>query len=49
MPSYKKKQKKKKQEKTEAEKLTNKAKSARLQYPEDHRKKRRKCTSGFHH
>ena len=38
-----------KQEKAETGKLTNKAKSPYLQYPEDHRKRRRKCPSGFHH
>ena len=42
-------QNKTKQEKTETDKLTNKAKSPCLQYPEDHRKRRRKCPSGFHH
>ena len=41
--------KKKKQEKTETDKLTSKAKSPGLQYPEDHRKRRRKFPSGFHH
>ena len=41
--------KNRKQEKKETDKLTNKAKSPCLQYPEDHRKRRRKCPSGFHH
>ena len=41
--------KKNENKKKKTDKLTNKAKSPCLQCPEDHRKRRRKCPSGFHH
>ena len=41
--------KKQKKQREETDKLTNKAISPCLQYPEDHGKGKRKCPSGFNH
>ena len=41
--------KKQKTKQNETDKLTNKAITTSLQYPGDYWKRRRKCSSGFHH